>query len=158
MTTDIRESSAQLRQNFRNSMRRLLSVASVVVLVSACDNENRVLSPTSPSPAGPTSPAAPVLTYTLSGVVFELTAMGRTPIQGVSVYCDSCGDPLGHTFADTDANGFYSFSWTANGQTPLIVRKEGYRLAGDLPAGPVNGWIVAAVNGDTRFDIELVRQ
>jgi hypothetical protein len=87
-----------------------------------------------------------------------LTAMGRTPIQGVSVYCDSCGDPLGHTFADTDANGFYSFSWTANGHTPLIVRKDGYRLAGDLPAGPVNGWIVAAVNGDTRFDIELVRQ
>jgi hypothetical protein len=85
-----------------------------------------------------------------------MTAMGRTPIQGVSVYCDSCGDPLGHTFADTDANGFYSFSWAANGQTPLIDRKEGYRLAGDLPAGPVNGWIVAAVNGDTRFDIELV--
>ena len=155
MTTDIRESSVQLRQNFRNSMRRLLRVASVVVLVSACDTENRVLSPTSPSPAGPTS-AAPVLTYTLSGVVFELTAIGRTPIQEVSVYCDSCGDPLGHTFADTDANGFYSFSWTANGQTPLIVRKEGYRLARDLPAGPVDGWIVAAVNGDTRFDIELV--
>ena len=158
MTTDIRESSAQLGQNFRNSMRRLLSVASVVVLVSACDNETRVLSPTSPSQAGPTSPGAPVLTYTLSGVVFELTAMGRTPIQGVSVYCDSCGDPLGHTSSDTDANGFYSFSWTANGQTPLIVRKEGYGLAGDLPAGPVNGWIVAAVNGDTRFDIELVRR
>jgi len=72
------------------------------------------------------------------------------------VYCDSCGDPLGHTFADTDAYGFYSFSWTANGQTPLIVQKEGYRLTGDLPAGPVNGWIVAVVNGDTRFDIELV--
>ena len=158
MTSDIRESSAQLRQSFRNSMRRLLSVASVVVLASACDHENRVLSPTSPSPPGPTSPAAPLLTYTLSGVVFELTALGRTPIQGVSVYCDSCGDPLGHTFADTDANGFYSFSWTTNGQTPLIVRKEGYQLAGDLPAGPVNGWIVAAVNGDTRFDIELVRR
>ena len=156
MTTEIRESFVPLRHNIRNSVRRLFSVASVIALLSACDNENRVLSPTSPSPAGPTSPAAPVLTYTLSGVVFEMTAMGRTPIQGVSVYCDSCGDPLGHTFADTDANGFYSFSWAANGQTPLIVRKEGYRLAGDLPAGPVNGWIVAAVNGDTRFDIELV--
>jgi hypothetical protein len=158
MTTDIRESSAQLRKNFRNSMRRLLSVASIVVLVSACDNENRVLSPTSPSPSSPTSPAAPVLTYTLSGVVFEMTAVGRTPIQEVSVYCDSCGDPLGHTFSDTDANGFYSFSWTANGHTALIVRKDGYRLAGNPPAGPVDGWIVAAVNGDTRFDIELVQR
>lgn len=74
------------------------------------------------------------------------------------MYCDSCGDPLGHTLVVTDANGFYSFSWTANGQTPLIVGKEGYRLAGDPPTGPVNGWIVAAVNGDTRFDIELVRR
>ena len=158
MSADIRESSAQLRHPVRNSTKRLFSVASVIVLLSACGNDNRVLSPTSPSPAGPTAPPAPVLTYTLSGVVFEMTEMGRTPIQQVSVYCDSCGDPLGHTFSDTDANGFYSFSWTANGNTPLIVRKDGYRLAAASPDGPVNGWIVAAVHGDTRFDIELVRR
>src|SRR5688572_15708742 len=109
MTTEIRESSVPFRHNTRDSMRRLFSVASVLVLLSACDNDNRLLSPASPSPAGPTSPAAPVVTYILSGVVFELTAVGRTPIPGVSVYCDSCGDPLGHTFADTDANGGYSF-------------------------------------------------
>ena len=48
MTTEIRESSVPLRHNFRNSMRRLFSVASVIVLLSACDKENRVLSPTSP--------------------------------------------------------------------------------------------------------------
>jgi hypothetical protein len=161
MITNIREFPAQLRHTFRNSIRCLFSVASVIVLLSACDSKNRLPSPTSPSPpspSSPTSPAAPAPTYTLSGVVFEMTATGRTPIQEVSVYCDSCGDPLGHTFSDTDANGFYSFSWTANGRTALIVRKDGYRLAGDLPAGPVDGWIVAAVDGDTRFDIELVRR
>lgn len=157
MTTDIRESSTQRRQNVCASMRHLFSAASVVALVSACGHENRVLSPT-PHPAGPASPAAPVVTHTLSGVVFEMTAAGRIPIQDVSVYCDSCGDPLGHTYADTDANGFYSFSWTANGPTPLFVQKDGYRLAGDLPAGPLSGRVVAAVNGDTRFDIELVRR
>jgi hypothetical protein len=95
-------------------------------------------------------------TYILSGIVFEVTGMGRRPIQHVSVYCDSCGDPLGHTFAETDADGSYHFSWTNNGSTPLIVRKDGYRLAGNPPPGPVEGWIVAPVNGDTRFDIELV--
>ena len=62
MTTEIRESFVPLRHNIRNSMRRLFSVSSVIVLLSACDNETCVLSPTSPSPAGPTSPAAPLLT------------------------------------------------------------------------------------------------
>ena len=30
--------------------------------------------------------------YTLSGVVFEVTATGRTPIEGVAVYCELCGE------------------------------------------------------------------
>ena len=64
------------------------------------------------------------VTYVLSGLVFEVTATGRLPIEGVSVYCDSCGDPFGHTYAYTDANGLYRFGWTANGATPLIVGKE----------------------------------
>lgn len=98
------------------------------------------------------------VTYVLSGRVFEITASGRLPIEGVSVYCDSCGDPFGHTYAYTDANGLYWFGWTANGATPLIVGKNGYALAGNPPAGPVEGWIVVSVNGDTRFDIELVRR
>jgi hypothetical protein len=55
-------------------------------------------------------------------------------------------------------NGLYRFDWTANGATPLIVEKNGYALAGNPPAGPVEGWIVVPVNGDTRFDIELVRR
>jgi hypothetical protein len=99
-----------------------------------------------------------IQTYVLSGTIFDVAESGRLPIQGVSVYCDSCGDPLGHTFAKTDANGFYSFSYTKSGQTPLIVTKDGYRLAGNPPPGPIEGWIVATVNGDTRFDIEIVRR
>jgi hypothetical protein len=34
------------------------------------------------------------------------------------VYCDSCGSPTGHTFAETDADGAYTFLWTNNGATP----------------------------------------
>ena len=98
------------------------------------------------------------VTYILSGVVFEMTDKGRLPIEGASVYCDSCGDPYGHTYNYTDANGLYRFFWTAAGATPLIVGKEGYALAGNPPRGPVEGWIVATVDGDTRFDIELVRR
>jgi hypothetical protein len=91
--------------------------------------------------------------FTLSGMVFELTERGRTPVVGVSVYCDSCGSPDGHTFANTDAGGAYSFAWSLNGATPLYVTKAGYRV----PGAP-DGRVIVNVSGDTRFDIELVRQ
>lgn len=98
------------------------------------------------------------VTYVLSGVVFEITSAGRVPIEGASVYCDSCGDVFGHTYTYTDATGLFRLAWTRNGATPLIVGKKGYALAGNPPAGPVEGWIVVSVNGDTDFDIELVRR
>lgn len=96
--------------------------------------------------------------YTLSGMVFEMTAEGRVPVEGVSVYCDSCGSPEGHTFADTDNEGLYSFGWAQPGEVALIVRKDGYGLGSPVRNGPLEGWIVAIINGDTRFDIELVRR
>jgi len=96
------------------------------------------------------------IAHTLSGVVYEVTPAGQVPIADVSVYCDSCGE-FGHTFARTDANGFYSFSGVFNGSNPLIVAKAGYRDPPGLPSGPVLGWRVVTVGGDTRFDIQLVR-
>ena len=98
-------------------------------------------------------------TFTLSGVVFEATPEGNVPIEGVEVYCDSCGSPVGHTFANTDADGFYSFAWAANGVHPLFVTKDGYTLFD--PTGRLQdrlGRISATVNGDTRFNIQLVRR
>ena len=38
--------------------------------------------------------------YVLSGVVFEITEAGRIPIDGVELYCDSCGSPDRHTFVN----------------------------------------------------------
>jgi len=99
---------------------------------------------------------ARVMTYTLSGVTYELTAAGQAPLEGVEVYCDGCGSPVGHTFAVTDRNGVYSFSWALNGPTPLMVRKDGYRVVNG--AAPHPDIVVAPVKGDTRFDIELARR
>ena len=101
----------------------------------------------------------PSPTYTLSGIVFEMTAAGPVPVEGVWVYCDSCGSPEGHTEAYSDMKGAYSFSWSANGQHRLLVRKAGFGLAS--PGGNLPGYaeiITATVKGDTRFDIELVRR
>ena len=90
---------------------------------------------------------------TLSGVVFEVTASGRVPVEGVQVYCDACF----HDFQSTDANGQYLFESASNGALALLVDKPGYVLAGSQP-GPRSDLIIATVEGNTRFDIELVRR
>ena len=101
----------------------------------------------------------PIAMYTLSGIVYEVADGRRVPVEGVELYCDSCGSPVGHTYAYTDAHGFYSFGWSQNGVHRLLVRKGGYRLANPIPF-EVPGFqaINATVNGDTRFEFEIVRQ
>src|SRR5262245_15910764 len=103
----------------------------LVVVLAACD-ATRSPTPAAPSavqqqpapvPAAPTPmPAAPtpmptppgafppgvLSAYTLSGVVFEVTTSGQSPIEGVSVYCELCGAAT-HSWATTDSNGVYSF-------------------------------------------------
>ena len=103
--------------------------------------------------------------YTLTGVVFEVTANGRTPIAGASVYCELCGTET-HSWASTDSNGFYSFTgvWNAGvSATELRSVKDGYTDPAVPPGStPPNtrgpGWRKVMVNGDTRFDIELARR
>ena len=94
--------------------------------------------------------------YVLSGVVFEITEAGRVPIEGVELYCDSCGSPDGHTFVTTNADGFYRLEWTANGVHPLFVTKAGYEIFD--PSRDAMGRISATVRGDTTFDVQLVRR
>lgn len=122
--------------------------------------------PTSPSgfPNAAVPPAVvavpgPPVTYTLSGVVFEITPTGRVPVEDVELYCDSCGSPVGHTSTFTDADGFYSFSWAHNGVHPLLVWKAGYDVL-DPTRTLADGRAFrnATVNGDTRFDIEILRR
>ena len=100
-----------------------------------------------------------IVSYVLSGVVFEVTESGQVPIEGVELYCDGCGSPVGHTFVLTDAAGLYSFSWTLNGPNPLFVTKAGYAIVD--PSRMLldrEGRVKVTVNGDTRFDIQLERR
>ncbi len=112
----------------------------------------------------------------LTGVVYETTATGRpVGIGGAHVYCEACG-LMTHTWATSDANGFYSFSgnlasgggvWLSPGfLTAIGIEHTDYRdppglppLSGPLfhiPSGP--GWREVLIDGDTRFDIQLVRR
>jgi len=97
--------------------------------------------------------------HILSGVVFEMTETGQLPVEGVEIYCDSCGSPDGHTFVYTNADGFYSLAWAIDGVHPLFVTKAGYEISD--PTGKLRdqyGRISATVKGDTRFDVRLVRR
>jgi hypothetical protein len=130
---------------------------------------------TSPStPTGPSTvpsqpilrpaPSAPaMLDVTISGMVFELTPSGRAPIEGVTLHCGACGAET-HAWAHTDSKGFYEFIgvWPDGFPTTVIwVDKDGF---GDPPGLPTPGlphppgWRAVTINGDTRFDIELVRR
>jgi hypothetical protein len=123
-----------------------------------------------PAPPASSFPPGTLRGVSLSGVVYELTPTGRTPIVRAVVYCELCGKET-HTFATADENGFYRFSgdlaigggvWVVPGvPTPIAV---GYynKDFEDPPGLPVlrqgPGWREVQIDGDTRFDIELVRR
>jgi hypothetical protein len=124
-----------------------------------------------PAPAPrPSFPPGTLRGVSLSGVVYELTLTGRTPIAAAVVYCELCGEET-HTFATADGNGFYQFSgdlakgggvWVVPGvATPIAVGyyNKDYEDPPGLPAmGHGPGWREVLIDGDTRFDIELVRR
>jgi hypothetical protein len=131
--------------------------------------------PDAPQPQPPAPRAGPsgyILTpVTLSGVVYETTSAGAVPIAGARVYCELCGTET-HTFAVADSNGVYVFPadlssgggvWLAPGRgTPVFVENRGFRDPDGLPffrsVCPAGfSCREVFIDGDTRFDIELVR-
>jgi hypothetical protein len=108
---------------------------------------------------------------TLSGMVYEVVSESpRTiaGIEGVTLYCEQCGEST-HNWASTDSNGEYVFPhgvWTEGRPTfpaRVWVGRDGYQDPSGLPKPtPPNpsgsGWREVAINGDTRFDVELVRR
>jgi hypothetical protein len=82
---------------------------------------------------------------TLSGLVTETTPTGQAPIEGVAVYR---GVQTGWRAATTDQNGFYRILGLYDGIDTVATRKEGYQESKKE----------ASIDGDTRFDIELVRR
>ena len=88
----------------------------------------------------------------LSGVVYELTPTGLTPIAAAVVDCELCGEET-HTFATADDNGFYNFSgdlargggvWVVPGvPTPIAVGyyNKDYEDPPGLPAMGHGAWL-----------------
>jgi hypothetical protein len=85
-------------------------------------------------------------TFTLSGTVTEVTPTGQVPVEGAWV------DRLvvdGWRAATTDRNGVYSMSGMYDGISTVAASKDGYQQ---------QEVINVPIQGDTRFDIQLVRR
>jgi hypothetical protein len=103
----------------------------------------------------------------LSGVVFEVTPTGRTPLEGVTVYLLTCGAwncPIAVTAdfsVQTDQDGRYQIAGVYSGNLNFLwVRNETYDLVNPMAPGtcPDGCDRVVTVSGDTRLDIDLVRR
>ena len=135
--------------------------------------------PSAPRPGGNGFDSYYVADVILSGVVYEMTPMGRVPIEGVLVRSDWF-----HMFPTpdvvTDSRGFFSFGpvWVCPcsvapvvkaGITAIWVDKGGYEAPAGQPAS-VFGYRLdpdvrpdlrlrdVTIDGDTRFDVELVKR
>jgi hypothetical protein len=83
--------------------------------------------------------------YTLSGIVSEATPAGNVPVAGIPVYF---GTRTGWLAAVTDPNGFYQFRGLYNGGETLQINSPGHQALQTR----------VSINGDTRFDVQLVRR
>lgn len=83
-------------------------------------------------------------TFTLSGLVSEVTPNGLAPVADVRVY-----DSYFHAEVTTDTNGVYRFEGPFGGLSDSFgFTKEGYQTATrDV-----------TINGNTRIDVQLVRR
>ncbi len=119
--------------------------------LTGCDNSR--------SPAAPTPVPTPTALAVLSGVISEATSAGTAPLEGVTVtvYLDT--RPTTTTAnALTDSNGQYSIAGIRNGAAYVWLSKDGYAEP-SVPTPPCDGGChTVMVDGDTRFDAELVRQ
>jgi hypothetical protein len=111
-------------------------------------------------------------TFTLSGVVSEMTANGLAPIAGVEIHdwscdpafpgnrlptpADGCNYGLSHS-TTTDTNGRYSVPGVYATRNLVCATKDGYE--GNMADSDCGGYSTSLMlDGDTRFHIQLVRR
>lgn len=98
------------------------------------------------------SPAQPVPTYTLSGVVLAMTPAGLAPVEGALVQMNLTKPAV------TDIDGFYSIpGLTLTGLSPNTAIGNFNTVTTWKPTY-VNDSRTVTVSGDTRLDIEIVRR
>ena len=122
-----------------------VAVSVCLVFTMACNSDTLV----SPTPSK----------HIVSGVITEATPNGPTPLAGVSLDVTSCirDNTNNSTLASTDAAGVYRAADVCAGVAYIWIYKPGY-TTGRPGVGCDGDCFKLTVDGDTHFDIELVRQ
>ena len=148
---------------------KTVAAVGLTILMLGCDSSvSTPVSPSTPAPApgsSPTPPAGGIASSVLSGVVFEMTAMGRTPVVGATIHLETCSlsncpDIKGYD-VKTDKDGRYRIAGVYDGtMNYLSARDAVYDMVGAMAPGtcPDGCDLIVTVNGETRLDIELVRR
>jgi hypothetical protein len=138
-------------------------VAAVGLTIFMLGCENTVGAPF--SPATITAPTPVTASSVLSGVVFEITPTGRIPVEGATVYLETCSisncPDIKSYDVRTDKDGGYRIAGVYDGTLNFLwVSDAVYEMAAPMAPGtcPDGCDRVVTVNGETRLDIELVRR
>ena len=144
-----------------SSTSRLLAAMAMTLTVAACGDGNGPV----PTATAPTPTTAPRSTFAVFGVVSEVTASGVVPIEGVGVQMASCppttrfgcGGNAPLLNVTTNTLGAYIVDGVYPGAVVVWVEKTGFQLPEGVKADG-EGAQTVLVNGDTRFDVRLVRR
>jgi hypothetical protein len=140
---------------------RLVAAVVMTLTVTACGDGNGTIA----TATAPTPTPAPRSTFAVFGVVSEVTAGGVVPMEGVGVQVMSC-DPStrggcgGNGLilrVTTNTHGAYIVEGVYPGTVVVWVEKTGFQLPEGVKADG-EGAQTVMVNGDTRFDVRLVRR
>ena len=144
-----------------SSTSRLVAAVVMTLTVAACGDGNGPV----PAATAPTPTTAPRSTFALFGVASEMTPTGIVPVEGVMMQVMSC-DPSTRggcggngliSNGTTNAQGAYIVDGVYPGAAVVWVSKTGFHLPEGVKADG-EGAQTVMVNGDTRFDVRLVRR
>jgi hypothetical protein len=162
-------SPKRLEDNMGLGRSKTVKALGLTLLMFGCDNSGRTpISPTTPTPTATPAPTLPPsANNVLSGVIFEVTATGRTALEGATVQLLTCGAPncpsalsAAHE-VKTGTDGSYRIAGVYNGDLNFLwVRDDVYELVDPMAPGTCPDWCdrVVMVDGDTQLDIDLVRR
>ena len=140
-----------------SSASRLVAAMVMTLAVTACGDGVRIATAPTPTPAARS-------TFAVFGMVSEVTPNGIVPVEGVGLTvasCDAsapggCGKNGSLLTVTTNAQGGYIAEGVYPGPASVWAEKTGFQLPAGVTADG-EGAQTVRVNGDTRFDIQLVR-
>jgi hypothetical protein len=137
-----------------------IAVVLLAVTLTSCDRSPTAPLQPTPTPLPPAAPPVPATgPYVLAGLIFELTSAGPVPVAGAHIEVSVCPQS-GHEYVITSSDdaGMYRATGMCSGETYLWAGKQGY-LMNRKGAPPCDhDCVVVDIRGDTRFDVEFVRE